>query len=304
MSSIRSWFYRNNQGGRITTLLLFLPPALTIFTLFVVLPLGEAGYYGFFKWKGLSAISESGKWMGFENYSRVLGHSVFHSAIWNTIKIILVSILIQLPLAMAMALLVASTGALNNFFRLVFFMPFILADVVAGLIWRYIFDGDYGLVGQFTTLFGMDPYYPLADKTWAFNSVLMVVVWKYFGYHMMIYIAGLQGISKDLLEAAKIDGANNWQITFRIKIPLIMHAVKLSVFFSVIGALQFFEMVIPMLPGGGPSSSGHTIVTYLYTYGIVRMKVGFGSSVGVILFIVCMAFAFSYQRYVMKMNND
>ncbi len=292
------WLYTKNVGGRLTTLMFFLPPALVLFTLFVFLPVSESFYYSFFKWKGLSAISDSGTWVGFKNYAQVLQHSVFHTAVLNTLKLIVISLFVQLPIAMAIALMVSEKGALNSLFRLVYFLPFILADVVAGLIWRYIYDGDYGLVGQISRFFTSEGFYPLANKDTAFNSILLVVVWKYTGYHMMIYIAGLQGISKDLLEAAKLDGANWWQTILKIKLPLIKHAIQLSVFFSIIGALQFFEMIIP-LTNAGPSNSSHTIVTYLYQYGIVRMKVGFGSSVGVMLFVTCVLFAFMYQKYVM-----
>ena len=297
-ASFQHWLYRKNMGGRLTTLMFFLPPALVLFTLFVFLPVSEAFYYSFFKWKGLSAISESGTWVGLKNYSQVLGHSVFHTAVLNTLKLILISLLIQLPIAMAIALMVAEQSRLNALFRLVYFLPFILADVVAGLIWRYVYDGDYGLVGQLSRMFGSDGFYPLADRDTAFYAIMVVVIWKYTGYHMMIYIAGLQGIPKDMLEAAKLDGANWWQTIVKIKLPLIKHAIQLSVFFSIIGALQFFEMIIP-LTNGGPSNSSHTIVTYLYQYGIVRMKVGFGSSVGVMLFVTCVLFAFMYQKFVM-----
>lgn len=302
MQKLKQWFYQRNQGGRLTTLLIFLPPALMVFTLFVILPIGEAGMYSLFKWNGLGEFSQQADFVGWRNFDQVLGHSVFHTALINTAKVILVSVLIQLPLAMAVALMVSEQGRLNSFLRLVYFLPFILAEVVAGVIWRYIYDGDYGLVGIFTTMFGMDAYYPLAERDMAFNAILMVLVWKYFGYHMMIYIAGLQGVPKDLIEAAHMDGASRWQITFKIRLPLIMHAVKLSLFFSIIGSLQFFEMIIP-LTNGGPSNSSHTLVTYLYQYGIVRMKVGFGSAIGVILFLMCVVFAFIYQKKVMDKSN-
>jgi raffinose/stachyose/melibiose transport system permease protein len=296
---LQDWIYQRNVGGRLTTLMFFLPPALVLFTLFVFLPISEAFYYSFYKWKGLSALSESGQFVGLRNYGQILGHSVFHTAVWNTLKLIILSLVIQLPIALFIAMMVAEKGIANNVFRLIYFLPFILADIVAGLLWRYIYDGDYGLVGQISALFGVENFYPLADKDTAYNSILLVVLWKYTGYHMMIYIAGLQGIPKDLLEAARLDGANWWQTLIRVKLPLIKHAVKLSVFFSIIGGLQFFEMVVP-LTNMGPGNSTHTVVSYLYQYGIIRMKVGFGSSVAVILFAVSVLFAFMYQKYVMS----
>jgi raffinose/stachyose/melibiose transport system permease protein len=126
-----------------------------------------------------------------------------------------------------------------------------------------------------------------------------VVVWKYFGFHMMLYIAGLQGIDRQLYEAAEIDGASAFQRFRSITIPQLAPMLKLSVFFSVIGALQLFDMVIP-LTGGGPFEQTNTMVSFMYNFGITRMRVGYGSAVGVVLFIVCVTFALFYQRYMMR----
>jgi raffinose/stachyose/melibiose transport system permease protein len=152
---------------------------------------------------------------------------------------------------------------------------------------------------MFTQTFGLDNYFVLGDKEWAFAAILVVIVWKYFGFHMMIFIAALQGVPDDVIEAARIDGANKWQTTLLVKIPLIKHAIILSLFFSILGALQIFDLIIP-LTNGGPSHSSHSIVSYLYTFGISRMRIGFGSAVGVILFIACVVFAFGYKHIFMK----
>ncbi|WP_211234184.1 MULTISPECIES: carbohydrate ABC transporter permease [Aliagarivorans] len=287
---------RINQQGKMTTLLLFLPPALFLFTLFVILPLGEASIYSLYKWNG---IGELDNFIGLKNYERVAGHSVFSSAVVNTLKIVGVSLFIQLPLAMICALCVYQKKWSNTVFRMMFFLPYILAEVVAGLIWRFIYDGNYGLISSFTEFFGLEPIFVLADRGLAFTAILVVIVWKYFGFHMMIFIAALQGISKDLIEAAKIDGASTLQTTLLIKIPLVRHAIVLSVFFSVLGALQLFDLIMPMTQGG-PGHTSHSIVSYLYTFGISRMHIGFGSAIGVILFIACVIFAFIYQNTFMN----
>lgn len=301
--AVKAWLYRHNTGGRLSTLLLFIPPALMVFTLLVILPIAESGVYSFYRWNGFTALSDSGRWVGWRNFQFILQDPIFHRAVWNTVKIVLISLLIQLPLAMMLALSIASKGSINTLFRLVYFLPFILADVVAGLIWRFIYDGNFGLVAAITQMLGTESFYPLADRDWAFNAILVVVIWKYFGYHMMIYIAGLQSVPNDLVEAARLDGASRLQIIFRIKLPLIMPAIRLSIFFSVIGALQFFEMAMPLVTSGGPSGSAHTIVTYLYEFGIVRSRIGFGSAVAVVLFVMCAIFAFLYQRFVMARNT-
>ena len=278
------------------TALIFLPPALVVFTLFVILPIGEAGWYGFFHWNGLSALND---FVGLRNYQQLLTNKVFGHAVVNNLLIVAVSLLVQLPLALAMAVLLADRLVGAVAFRMVFFLPYILADVAAGLIWRFMFDGDYGLISKLWQALGGDPLFILADRDWAYTAVLVVIVWKYFGFHMMLYIAGLQNIDRNLYEASAIDGANAWQRFRFITLPGLKPMIKLSVFFSLLGSLHFFDMIVP-LTGGGPLNSTHTIVSFLYYFGIGRMKVGFGSAVGVILFILCATIAFGYKRLLMR----
>jgi raffinose/stachyose/melibiose transport system permease protein len=124
-------------------------------------------------------------------------------------------------------------------------------------------------------------------------------VWKYFGWHMMIFIAGIQNISEEVVEAARMDGATRRQINWYVKIPLLLPTIRLSIFFSVLGSLQLFDLIIP-LTGGGPANSSHSVVSYLYYFGMGRMRIGYGSAVGVILFILCVVFAFTYRRTLMR----
>ncbi len=284
-------------GGAVTALI-FLPPALLLFTIFVILPMGEAAWYSLFNWNGMGALD---RFVDFRNFVRALNHSVFQRAFLNNLLIIVVSLGLQLPLALAMAMLLADrfTGALT--FRAIFFLPFILADVAAGLIWRFIFDGDFGPLSHFIEWLGYPAYYILADRDLAITTVLTVIVWKYFGFHMMIYIAGLQSIDRNLYEAAAIDGATAWQRFRYVTLPQLGPMIRISVFFALVGSLQVFDVIVP-LTGGGPLNSTHTMVSYLYTFGVGRMRVGFGSAVGVILFIVCVFVAFGYKRWFMR--ND
>jgi raffinose/stachyose/melibiose transport system permease protein len=279
-------------------IVVFLPPALLLFTVFVALPMAEAAWYGFFNWNGYGRPE---KFIGLKNYGYLIGNATFTRSLINNGLIIVVSLLVQLPLALAVALMIAGRIAGAAFFRMIFFLPYVLADVAAGLIWHFMFDGDYGLAGAITSAFSMPPYFLLADKNWAFSAVLIAIVWKYFGFHMMLYIAGLQSIDRSLLEAAEMDGASAWQRFWHITLPLLGPMIRLSIFFSVVGALQLFDIIVP-LTGGGPFETTNTMVSYLYYFGITRMRVGFGSAVGVVLFFICVTFAFGYRRIFMR--ND
>jgi raffinose/stachyose/melibiose transport system permease protein len=277
-------------------IVVFLPPALLLFTVFVALPMIEAGWYSFYNWDGYGRPE---KFIGLKNYGYLIGNDVFVRALINNGLIIVTSLLVQLPLALGVAMTIAGRMPGSVWFRMIFFLPYILADVAAGLIWHFMFDGDYGLASTITGALGLQPYFLLASKDWAFSAILIVILWKYFGFHMMLYIAGLQGIDKSLLEAAEMDGATAFQRFRYITLPLLGPMIRLSVFFSVVGALQLFDVVVP-LTGGGPFNTTHTMVSFLYFFGITRMRVGFGSAVGVVLFLICITFTIAYQRLLMR----
>jgi len=284
------------DAGKWTAILLFLPPALLLFSLFVVVPVGEAAWYSVFNWNGFGHPTN---WVGFDNFRAVFANRAFGIAVRNNLLIIAVSLVIQLPLALSLALILADRFRGAVALRMLFFMPYVLAEVAAGLIFSFVYDGDYGLLAGIFRSFGAEPPYLLASPQTSMLAILIVIVWKYFGFHMMLFIAALQGIDPSLKEAARIDGASRWQVLRFVVIPLLYPTIRLSVFFAVLGSLQLFDLVMP-LTRGGPADSSQTMVSFLYTFGVMRMRVGFGSAVGVIVFVICVAFAFSYQRWVLR----
>jgi raffinose/stachyose/melibiose transport system permease protein len=287
---------RSLRHSKWPVIVLFLPPALLVFTVLVILPMGEAAWYSFFNWNGYGTPE---KWVGLRNYQLIFKNGAFTTALKNNALIILISLLVQIPLALWLASMVSKRfpGALA--FRLIFFLPFVLADVAAGMIWRFVYDGDFGLVAGVSRFIGVEPPFWLADRDVAIYAILGVIVWKYFGFHMMLFIAGLQAIDRNVLEAADIDGATPWQKFRFVTLPMLGSTVRLSVFFAVVGSLQLFDMIMP-LTGGGPSNATQTMVTFLYVFGVTRMQVGFGSAVGVVLFVICVVLAFSYKRVFMR----
>ena len=181
----------HSLSSKYSTLIIFLIPAITIFTLFVVLPIGEAAYYSFFRWDG---YGDPNKYVGLKNYQYLFKNKTFLLSLKNNFYIIAISLFIQLPFALLVALMISDKIRGANFFRTVFFLPYIFAEIVTGLIWAYIYDGNYGMVAAIWNFFGAQPPYLIADKDTAMIAILIVIFWKYFGIHMMIYIAGLQNI--------------------------------------------------------------------------------------------------------------
>jgi raffinose/stachyose/melibiose transport system permease protein len=280
------------ERNSLVALALFIPPSLIIFVVFFVLPMIDAGSFSFFDWSGYGPMTD---FVGLKNYQSVLDHRNFFTSVRNSLLAVAVSLAIQLPLALWCALALVEKGWGVNALRLLFFVPYMLAEVAAGLIWRFVYDGDYGLVPAIGNVIGVDPPFILADKAWAIPAIMVVIVWKYFGFHMMIYIAGLQAIPNEVIEAARLDGVTRGQIIRHIKIPMIWSSIVVSVFFAIVGALQLFDVIIP-LTNGGPNNSTHTIVTFLYQFGVRRLQYGFGGAVSVILFVMCVGFTIIYRR--------
>jgi raffinose/stachyose/melibiose transport system permease protein len=197
-----------------------------LFTLFVVLPIGEAAWYSAFNWNGFGRPTN---WIGLDNYRFVLETRAFWLALRNNGLIIAASLLIQLPLALALALLLAERFRGAVALRMLFFLPYILAEIATGLIFSFVYDGDYRLVASIWRAFGAEAPHLLASTDTAMLAVLIVIVWKYFGFHMMLFIAALQGMDKSLIEAASIDGATRPQVLRHVVIPLLYPTIRLCV---------------------------------------------------------------------------
>ncbi len=285
---------------RWSAVLILLPPALLVFTIFVILPMFGAGAMSFYTYKGYGPLTD---FNGVSNYvwmftKRTL-NAFFEPALRNTALILASSLFIQLPLALVCALLIYKETFTNSVFRLIFFLPFVLSEIATGLVWVYMLDGRNGAVAPlFNELLGR-PYFILEDKTWSFAAVLLVLVWKFFGYHMILYIAGLQGVPKELLESASIDGASNWQSVLYVKIPLISYALKLSLFFAILGSFQVFDLIVGLY-GPSPPEQGQTLATFIYEWGLSRrQRYGIASAASIILFAISMVAGFTYQYFVM-----
>ncbi|NTU84758.1 MAG: sugar ABC transporter permease, partial [Chloroflexales bacterium] len=190
-------------------------------------------------------------------------------------------------------------------FRTIFFLPFVLSEVITGVIWNFIYRPQGGLIN---TLFqgvapGLAQTALLADPNTVLYALFVVITWKFFGYHMILYIAGLQNIPVEIEEAAQIDGCSRLQALRYITIPLLGSTIRLTIYLSVLGSLQFFDLIWVMT-NGGPVNASDTMATYLYKYGFQRFQLGYGSAVAVIMFLICFGFSLVYQRFVMRRDYE
>jgi raffinose/stachyose/melibiose transport system permease protein len=279
------------------TISLFLAPALFVFSMFLIYPMIQSVYYSFFRWKGFGPATD---FIALNNYFRILSDENFLRALQNCLLIIFLSLVIQLPLALFLAIMVGRSLPGRAFFRIVFFLPYVLSEVITAVIWRALYHPDphYGLINAIMVNLGLEPVSWLANLDIVMPAVFVVLTWKYFGFHMLLYMAGLQNIPAELEDAAKIDGASRSQTIWYIIIPLLRSTIRLTVYLSVLGSLQLFG-VVWILTEGGPAGASETMATYLYRFGFIRFSLGYGSAVAVVMFIICITFSLIYQ-YVFK----
>lgn len=272
----------------------FLLPAIILFLMFVVYPIFQSIYYSFFNWKGFGPAVD---YVGLENFKNILQDKVFLIAIRNGLFIIGFSLFLQLPLSLLLAVLVGRDLPGRVFFRVIFFMPFVLSEVIAALMWLFILnpDPERGFINAVVVLFGGESVPWLGDPDIVMLAVFAVLTWKYFGYHMLLFMTGLQNIPTEIEEAGRIDGANSFQSFFYITLPLLASTIRTSVYLSVLGSLQQFIMVW-ILTKGGPVNASETMATYMYRFGFVRFQLGYGSAVAIYMFLLCLIFSLIYLR--------
>ena len=290
---------RQAQWNKAVLIFFFLLPGFVLLVTFLVIPIGQAAYYSLYNWNGLGPLDD---FIGFDNYVRAIGQNVFRGAIWHSLIIMVMSLLVQLPLAMTLALiLVRGELRFQKFFRTLFFLPYVFSEIIAAYIWLYVYNPRGGLLNEFLSIFNPNIAGTawLADLDTVLVAIFFVLTWKLFGFHMLLYMAGLQNISQEVEDSARVSGANEWQVLRYITLPMMGGTISLSVFLSILGSFQQF-IVVWILTEGGPAYRSELIVTYLYKFGIQRMQLGFGSSLAIILFLMTLVFSIGYQRTVLR----
>jgi raffinose/stachyose/melibiose transport system permease protein len=279
------------------TIIAFLLPAMALFALLVLAPILVAMYTSVFKWNGFGLPTN---FTGFDNFIRLLRDKVFIGDLKNGLILIILSVVVQLPMALGIALLLNQKLRGRGVFRLLFFAPYVLSEVIAGVLFTMVLSPNRGLANH---LLGTVGTTWLADRDLVLYSLFFVITWKYFGFHMILYLAGRQGIPEELIEAATVDGASPWQVFRHVTLPLLGPTIRISIFLSVIGTIQLFDLVW-VLTRGGPVHASETMAVTMFEYGFRRSEVGYGTAISVVMFLISFVFALFYQRFVMRRDIE
>ena len=279
----------------------FLSPPLIVFSIFVLIPLINSFYYGFTNWNGFNTDYD---FVGLENYTRIASDNLFQNSIFNTVIWLISAILIPTILGLLLALLIDSQVRGSNFFKSIFYLPICLSAVVVGQIWIWIYQQEWGLLNIIINLFSENSfeYAWLSKPETSLYSVIIAWSWQQTALSMVIYLAGLTSIPKNLLEASQIEGANIFQRTFFIVIPLLIPATIIVVALSMINSLKGFD-ILYIMTQGGPFHSSDTLAMHMYNESFRKYRMGYGSAISVVLFFIAVTIIGIYFRQLKKLDE-
>jgi len=315
---------RRSQG-RSLTILLFLLPAFVLFIVFVIFPIGNAVYTSLYKWNGLGPMED---FIALKHYDRLFKVTVFSETlseqgfraafdtavvnnpflkvVGHNLRIIALSLAIQLPLSLGLALLVGRKLPGRVVFRTIFFLPYVIAQAITAFLWGFIFNPRFDMIVRINEIIhaiypNFEPGDWIGSTDRVLTAVFIVLTWQFFGLHMVLYIAGLQQIPEEVEEAARMDGVNRLQNLRYIVLPLLSNTIITTIYLSVLGSLQQFALVW-LMTEGGPANASELVATFMYRRGFVAFQLGYGSAVAVLIFVMCLTFSLIYQRLVMQQD--
>lgn len=260
-----------------------LAPAVLLYTLFVFVPVLWSAYYGFFNWSGIGEA----RFIGLDNYAEILRDPVFWRALKNNVIFVLASVFGQIPLALALAVLLHKSNWLQRFLRSAVFLPMVLSTVVIGMIWQYFYHPQIGILNFLLDSLGLQSWKLewLSDRDIAIYSLLPPLIWSYVGLYLIIFMSALQNIPGEIHDAAKIDGVSGARKLVSITLPIIKNTVQVAVILCISGSLKSFDLVYIMTKGG-PAHATELLATYMYNSTFTTYRYGFGSAISTTIMLI------------------
>lgn len=284
------------KQGRIAAL--FLLPYMIIFVIFRLGPSIAGLFIGFMKWN-LAGVP---KFAGIDNFKRLFTDQYFMVSLWNTFKFFILTLPPLIILSLLLALLLNQKMRFKSVGRVVSIIPYVLIPAVVGIMWTWMYDNNFGILNFYLKKMGGSGVRWLTSENMALVSVAIVVIWTYLGYNMVLFLAGLQGIPRDLYEAAEIDGATKVQSFFKITCPMLKQVATMVITLTLVNTVQLFDQIFVMT-AGGPGTSTLTMVQYLYTTAFQNYDLGYGSAIEVAILVI-LVFLIKLQNKILKTNEE
>ncbi|WP_069998760.1 carbohydrate ABC transporter permease [Cellulosilyticum sp. I15G10I2] len=274
---------KRRRAQTLLTAILFLIPAFIFLFLFIAYPITDTFVLSTYKWNG---IDPQKAFVGFENWKKLLGDLKFIGAFRNNILVMILSISIQLPIGMVLAVLLDMGGRKLNFLKVTYFLPMLMSSIAIGFLFKYTYDPQFGLISVVSRLFGGKAMVDiLGNPKIALFAVILVICWQFVPFYMVYFLAGLTSISEEIYEAAIIDGATRNQYFWRIALPMMRGSIKTACILSMVGSLKYFDLIYVMTEGG-PNGATELMATYMYKSAFVSMNMGYGSAIAAGMFLI------------------
>lgn len=251
---------------------LFILPAMLIMAFGLFYPLIFSGYTSFFDWR-LGYPTDTVIFSGFDNYIWLLTDPNIINAFWVTAKFTVISVIFELLCGISLALLLDRSIQGMNLIRTILMMPMMIAPLVVGLMWQYLYNSQFGVINKILVSIGLFPIEWLSSSDWGLFSVIIADIWQWTPFIFILALASLQSISKSMIDAARINGANWWQIIYYIKLPLMKPVIIIAALLRLIDSLKVFE-VIYIMTGGGPAGSTETVSMAIYNQAFINFNIG------------------------------
>ena len=287
------------RSGRLNSLsvmpALFIAPALLFFTVYVILPIFQSFYISFHEWDGLGEM----EWVGVGHYISLLDDDRFYTSLKNNI-LWLVLFILSIPAGLFIALFLNQTVTGIRLYKSLFFFPFVISQIVVGLIFSWFYNPTFGLDGDIFEFFGATAPSILGDERYVTYGIIFAGLWPQIAYCMILYLTGLNNVALEQIEAGRLDGARGWRLLWHVVLPQLWPATFLAIVVTVIGALRSFDMIAIMTQGGLYGSS-NVLSYYMYETALSEygFEMGYGSAIAVVLFMIMMVFiiAFLWKMY-------
>lgn len=274
-------------------IILGLLPALLIYLVFAILPILQSFYYSLMEWDGFSEM----QFVGLDNFANLFQDPLFWNSVKNNIYVVLASVFGQVPIALFIALLLNRKIKGLKIFRTIGFLPVVLSTVVISLTWSLIYNSEDGLINEFLREIGLGGLAQnwLGDTKWTMIAVVVVVIWQFVGLYLIIFLAALQNVPEEVLEAAKIDGASEWTTTWKITVPMIWETIIVAVILCISGSLKTFDLIYVMTHGG-PAHSTEVMALYMFNETFGKLQYGYGSAVSVVIFFFSLILIYTVTK--------
>lgn len=269
---------------RRTAIVAFVLPALTLYLIFVILPIFQSLYFSFFRWEGVGPLDQ---FIGLANFRKLLSDPIFWQSLFHNFILVIASLITELPLALILAILLTGKTRGKGFFRTVFFAPMVISTVASGYLWRWIYNPIFGLLNGVLNGLGLGTLARgwLGDSSLVLMCIIVAIIWRHTGFYMVLFMAAIEGIPEELYEAAQIDGASSWQLTRYITVPLLAGPMKIAAILVMVGSIKYFDLIWVMTHGG-PGHASELVATYMYKQTFQYWRMGYGASLASTLFLM------------------